>query len=85
VRVLSAILRVADGLDRSEYGVVRDVVLLRRRGRRVLQLDTGGNEAALELWEARQRLAPLERVLGEKIEVRGGAGAYCQPGTKGVS
>lgn len=70
VRALSAVLRVADGLDRSQYGVVRDVTLLRRRNRLVLQLDTGGNEAALELWEARQRLPLLERVLGEALEIR---------------
>jgi exopolyphosphatase / guanosine-5'-triphosphate,3'-diphosphate pyrophosphatase len=70
IRALSAILRVADGLDRSDYGIVRDVVLARRRGHRVLQLDTGGNDAALELWEARQRIAPLEEVLREHIEIR---------------
>lgn len=74
VRALSAILRVADGLDRSRYGAVRDVTVARRRGRRVLQLDTGGADAALELWEARQRVPLLERVLGEEIEIRAASG-----------
>ena len=39
VRVLSAILRIADACDRSHYGVVRDITVARRNGRLILQLD----------------------------------------------
>jgi exopolyphosphatase/guanosine-5'-triphosphate,3'-diphosphate pyrophosphatase len=70
VRILSAILRVADALDRSHFSVVRDVAAVRRSGRLVLQIDTGGQDAALEVWEARQRVGVLEEVLGLDVEFR---------------
>jgi exopolyphosphatase/guanosine-5'-triphosphate,3'-diphosphate pyrophosphatase len=70
VRALSAILRVADALDRSHYSVVRDVTLVRRPGRLTLQLDTGGQDAALELWEADQRSDLLAELLGLDVDFR---------------
>lgn len=70
VLTLSAILRVADALDRSHYSAVRDVTLLRRPGRLVLQLDTCGEDAALELWEARQRAGLLAELVGLDVEFR---------------
>jgi exopolyphosphatase/guanosine-5'-triphosphate,3'-diphosphate pyrophosphatase len=70
VRALSAILRVADGLDRSHYGVVRDVTVMRRSDRMLLQLRTDGDDAELEIWEARRRLEPLEKLLGAEIDFR---------------
>ena len=70
VRTLSALLRIADALDRSHYGVVRDVSVLRRDGRLTLQLETAGDDAALEIWEARQRTKLLERVTGLDVEFR---------------
>jgi len=69
VRALSALLRVADALDRSHYGVVRDIAVSRRADRLVLQLATSG-DAQLELWEARQRVDLLEQVLGLDVEFR---------------
>ncbi len=68
VRALSAILRVADGLDRSHYGVVRDVALVRRGDRLTFQLYTGGDDAELEIWEARRRAALIEEVLGVDVD-----------------
>ena len=70
VRALSAILRVADGLDRSRYSVVRDVNVIRRADHLVLQLATGGDDAALEVWEANRRTALLGDVLGAEIELQ---------------
>ncbi len=70
VRALSAVLRVADALDRSHYGAVRDVSVTRRGERTILQLQTGGEDAALEIWEARQRLDLLETLLGRTVDVR---------------
>jgi exopolyphosphatase/guanosine-5'-triphosphate,3'-diphosphate pyrophosphatase len=70
VRALSALLRVADALDRSHYGAVRDVTVLRANDHLTLQLDTGGQDAALELWEAQQRVGLLEDVLGLDVEFR---------------
>jgi exopolyphosphatase/guanosine-5'-triphosphate,3'-diphosphate pyrophosphatase len=69
VRALSAVLRVGDALDRSHYGVVRDVTVVRRTDRVTLQLNTAG-DAQLELWEARQRVGLLEEVLGLDVEFR---------------
>ncbi|MFN7953297.1 MAG: Ppx/GppA phosphatase family protein [bacterium] len=70
VRALAALLRVADGLDRSHYGVVRDVTVARRDRRVVLELTTGGDDAALEIGEARNRVALLEELLGEVVTFR---------------
>jgi len=70
VRAVSGLLRVADALDRSHYGVVRDVVVNRHEKRVVLQVQTGGDDAALEIWEARQRAKVLEEVLGLDVDFR---------------
>ena len=68
VRTLSAILRIADGLDRSHYGVVRDVGIPRRNGRLMLQVLTAGDDAALEIWESKRRAGLLAEVLGVEID-----------------
>jgi exopolyphosphatase/guanosine-5'-triphosphate,3'-diphosphate pyrophosphatase len=68
VRALSAILRVADGLDRSHYGVVHDVTVARRGGRVILQLHTERDDAALEIWEAQRRAGLLEQELGREVD-----------------
>jgi exopolyphosphatase/guanosine-5'-triphosphate,3'-diphosphate pyrophosphatase len=68
VRTLAAILRVADGLDRSRnrnvYGldamVTPSLVLLRVRS-----LD----DAELEIWGARRKRALLEKVLDRELEL----------------
>jgi exopolyphosphatase/guanosine-5'-triphosphate,3'-diphosphate pyrophosphatase len=68
VRTLAAILRVADGLDRSRnqnvYGLVAmitpSLVLLRVRA-----LD----DAELEIWGARRKRALLEKVLDRELEL----------------
>jgi exopolyphosphatase/guanosine-5'-triphosphate,3'-diphosphate pyrophosphatase len=68
VRVLAALLRVADGLDRSRnqnvYGldamVTPSLVLLRVRS-----LD----DAELEVWGARRKRALLEKVLDRELEL----------------
>ncbi len=70
VRALSAILRVADGLDRSHYSVVRDVNLVRRGNRLILQLASIGEDAELEVWEANRRTGLLGEVLGAEIELQ---------------
>ena len=62
-------LRIADALDRTHYGVVRDIAVSRRAQRLTLTLATSG-EAQLELWEAKQRAGLLADVLGLDVEVR---------------
>jgi exopolyphosphatase/guanosine-5'-triphosphate,3'-diphosphate pyrophosphatase len=70
VRALSALLRIADGLDRSHYGVVREVTATRRGNRLVLSLRTEGDDPELEIWEARRRAGLLENVLDVEVDFR---------------
>ncbi len=67
VRKLSAILRVADALDRSQSGVVDDVTVKRGNGVVTLLLDAGENDPALEIWEAKQRSKALRQSLGTEV------------------
>jgi exopolyphosphatase/guanosine-5'-triphosphate,3'-diphosphate pyrophosphatase len=67
VKACAALLRLAEGLDRSHYHAVSDV-RVRGRGRRVsVDLVTQENDAALELWEARRRTDLLEKLLGAEV------------------
>ena len=67
VKACAALLRLAEGLDRSHYGAVSDVKV-RGRGRRVsVDLLTQENDAALEVWEARRRTDLLEKLLGAEV------------------
>lgn len=75
VRALSALLRIADGLDRSHYGVVRKVTATRRGHRLILNLQTDGDDPELELWEARRRAALLEDMLGVDVDFQWTGGA----------
>jgi len=67
VRALSALLRVADGLDRSHYGVVKDVTVQRRSDAVELFLHTAGEDAELEVWEAERRTGLLSEELGVDV------------------
>jgi exopolyphosphatase/guanosine-5'-triphosphate,3'-diphosphate pyrophosphatase len=69
VRWLSAILRVAEGLDRSHYQLVRDLAVRRRRGPVVVRVDAA-SQAQLELWAARRRASDLARLLGHAVTFR---------------
>ncbi len=68
VRSLSALLRVADALDRSHYGVVRNLAIHREDDNITIELQTDGEDAALEMWEAEQRAGPLAEELGVDVE-----------------
>ena len=69
VRWLSAMLRVAEGLDRSHYQLVRGVIVRRRRKDFVLVADTR-RQAQLELWAGRRRAADLSELLGHAVVVQ---------------
>uniref|UniRef100_A0A832MLE9 Ppx/GppA family phosphatase n=1 Tax=Eiseniibacteriota bacterium TaxID=2212470 RepID=A0A832MLE9_UNCEI len=68
LRWLAAILRVAEGLDRSHYQLVRGLRVARRKGR-VSILIAARRDAQLEVWAARRRTALLERLLGVSVRV----------------
>jgi len=68
VKWLSAILRVAEGLDRSHYQLVRDVSV-HRRGERLTIVATVARDVQLELWAGRERTDQLERLLGAEVRI----------------
>jgi exopolyphosphatase/guanosine-5'-triphosphate,3'-diphosphate pyrophosphatase len=68
VRTLSAILRLAESLDRSHSQTVTGIELHDRGEDALLQLRTSG-DAELELWSAARHAAPFERILGKPLRV----------------
>lgn len=68
-RALIALLRLADGLDRTHYGVVRAVSATRRGRQLVVGLRTGGDDAGMEVWEGQRRAVLLSQLLGCDIDI----------------
>jgi exopolyphosphatase/guanosine-5'-triphosphate,3'-diphosphate pyrophosphatase len=66
IRTLAAILRLAEGLDRSHQQSVAAVELHDRGDDMLLQIRTTG-DAELEVWAAGRHSAPLERLLEKPI------------------
>jgi exopolyphosphatase/guanosine-5'-triphosphate,3'-diphosphate pyrophosphatase len=74
VRWLSAMLRVAESLDRSRAQLVESV-RLRRKGRRWTLRVAGRGDIELELWAVQRNLRPLEEELGGTVNVVAGRAA----------
>jgi exopolyphosphatase/guanosine-5'-triphosphate,3'-diphosphate pyrophosphatase len=70
VRGLAAILRVADGLDRTQFGVVKALSFSHTAGRLTIAVDSEGENADLELWAAERRIEFLARLLERSIVLR---------------
>jgi exopolyphosphatase/guanosine-5'-triphosphate,3'-diphosphate pyrophosphatase len=70
VRGLAALLRVADALDRTHFGVVKRLDVSRAGGRVYIGVDAGGENAELELWAAERRLDLLSRLLDRPVVLR---------------
>ncbi|MDE3154490.1 MAG: Ppx/GppA family phosphatase [Acidobacteriota bacterium] len=68
VRLLAAMLRLAESLDRSHAHAIASAQLTRRGDRWRLRLRTQG-EAELEVWAANRQKVPLERLIGAPIEI----------------
>lgn len=66
-RTLTALLRVADGLDRSRHQVVTDLTASTSPSLVLLRLATTG-DPELEIWGARRKRGLLEAVLGRDVE-----------------
>jgi exopolyphosphatase / guanosine-5'-triphosphate,3'-diphosphate pyrophosphatase len=66
VRVLSAIVRLAEGLDRSHAQALAGIDLFPRDGDYLARLRASG-DAELELWAAHRHVAPLEQELDKAI------------------
>ncbi len=66
VRILSAILRLADGLDRSQFSVVQQVHVSIGD---MIELElTCTSDPELELWAARKRVSLFEKVFHRPVE-----------------
>jgi exopolyphosphatase/guanosine-5'-triphosphate,3'-diphosphate pyrophosphatase len=77
VRTLSALLRLAEGLERSHAQVVSKLELRDRRNDYLLQARVTG-DAELELWAAHRQIAPLEAVLGKPVYVTVDGTSYAE-------
>ncbi|MGD9904956.1 MAG: HD domain-containing protein [Vicinamibacterales bacterium] len=69
VRLLGAILRVAESLDRSRHGTIRGLSVTTTPEQVQVELE-GRGDAELELWDANRQLAPLERVVGRPVRLQ---------------
>ena len=68
VKRLSAILRIADGLDRSHYQNVEKLEIDNRQDQVRLYLTTMG-DPELEIWGAERKSKLFEKVTGKKLEI----------------
>ncbi len=69
VEKLAALLRLADGLDRTHRGAVTDVDVAVRR-KKVVVTATASGPADLELWAAAEKARLFEEVFARKVVLR---------------
>jgi len=67
IRGLAAILRVADALDRSHFGVVKNIEVRYSPGRLIVGVDSKREKADLELWTCQRRTDLLSRLLDRQV------------------
>lgn len=77
LRWMAAMLRIAEGLDRSHYQLVQNLGVVRRGEGVTLRL-TVRRGARLEVWAARRRVDLLEKLIGRRVRVT----AMLAPGRK---
>ncbi len=77
VKVLAAIVRLAEGLDRSHAQVVSSLRLQDRGDDYLIRLQTSG-DSELELWAASRHVAPLERILDKPVRFEVAETLYAQ-------
>ncbi len=68
IRVLGSILRLADGLDRSHFAVVESLECRVTPGKVVVRVRSS-KDAELEIWQARQRASPFEKIARRRVLV----------------
>jgi len=66
VKALSAMVRLAEGLDRSHSRALAGIDLYPRSDDYLARIRTSG-DAELELWAAHRHVAPLEKILGKPL------------------
>jgi exopolyphosphatase/guanosine-5'-triphosphate,3'-diphosphate pyrophosphatase len=77
VRHLSAILRLAETLDRSHSQSISSVELHDRGKEYLLNLRSTG-DAELELWAAQRQIEPFETLVGKPVRVSAGKVSYAE-------
>jgi exopolyphosphatase / guanosine-5'-triphosphate,3'-diphosphate pyrophosphatase len=80
VKTLSAMVRLAEGLDRSHAQAIEGIDMYPRGDDYLARLRATG-DAELELWAAHRHVAPLEGILGKPIRFEVAAGEYKERGT----
>jgi len=78
VKALAAMVRLAEGLDRSHSQALAGIDLYPRGDDYLARLRATG-DAELELWAAHRHVAPLERVLGKPIRFEVAGSDYKEP------
>jgi exopolyphosphatase/guanosine-5'-triphosphate,3'-diphosphate pyrophosphatase len=77
VRILGAMLRLAENLDRSHAQTITAIDFHDRGEDALLQVRTSG-DAELELWAAQRHSAPFERVIGKPLRIEVSTHAYAE-------
>ena len=70
IRALAAMLRIADALDRTHFGVVKSLRVTKTSGRWIIDVDAGTENAELEVWAAERRVDLLSRLLDRAVVLR---------------
>jgi exopolyphosphatase / guanosine-5'-triphosphate,3'-diphosphate pyrophosphatase len=82
VRALSAMVRLAEGLDRSHAQALAGLDLYPRGDDYLARLRASG-DAELELWAAHRHVAPLEKLLGKPVRFEVAGSDYKDHGPAG--
>jgi exopolyphosphatase/guanosine-5'-triphosphate,3'-diphosphate pyrophosphatase len=69
VLVLSSILRIAEGLDRRQQSVVRELMVTLDQSEILIGLKTSAVVPDIELWGAERRKELLEETFGRKLRL----------------
>jgi exopolyphosphatase/guanosine-5'-triphosphate,3'-diphosphate pyrophosphatase len=80
VRTLGAMVRLAEGLDRSHAQALAGLDLYPRGDDYLARLRANG-DAELELWAAHRHVAPLEEILGKPVRFEVAGSDYREQGT----
>src|SRR5205085_10572149 len=67
VRGLAAIMRVADGLDRTHFDAVQAIRVRMHARRRLIEVESAAGDAELERWAAERRSDLLARLLARPV------------------
>ena len=70
VRGIAAILRVADALDRSHFGIVRGIDVRYSPGRLIIEIVSNRDKADLELWTGERRTDLLAKLIDRRVILR---------------